>query len=71
MIKYLFFLLILFLTGLKPMVSKAQKAVIIISNPFVGERSEEVVAIAWKDVLAKFPAIDTAIFKAINVATKK
>jgi len=69
--KYLFFLQILFLNVLNPTVSQAQKATISISNPSAGERKEEVVAIAWKEVLAKYPSIDTANFKVINVASKK
>lgn len=71
MIKYLFILLILSLNVLKPTVSKAQKATISISNPSAVEHKEEVVAIAWKDILAKYPIIDTANFKVINTATKK
>ncbi len=71
MIKYLFFSLILPLSVLKPKVLQAQKVSISISNPSFVECQEEVVAIAWKYVLAKYPAIDIANFKVINVATKK
>lgn len=71
MIKYLFFLLILSLNVLEPTVGQAQKATFSISNPSAVERKEEVVAIAWKEVLAKYPTINTANFSVINVATKK
>ena len=69
--KNLFCLLILSLNALNPTVLLAQKATISISNPSVGDRKEEIVAIAWKDVLAKYSSIDTANFKVINVASKK
>lgn len=49
----------------------AQKATVIISNPSSAERKEAVIAIAWKDILAKYPAIDTAAIKITNPATKK
>jgi hypothetical protein len=69
--KNLFCLLILSLNALNWTVLLAQKATISISNTSAGDRKEEVVAIAWKDVLAKYPTIDTANFKVINIVTKK
>ncbi len=59
----------LMLVVAKPVV--AQKATIIISNPSSAERKEAVVAIAWKDILAKYPAIDTAAMKITDLTTQK
>ena len=42
-----------------------------ISNPITVNRKEEVVAIRWDDILTKYPAIDTANFKIVNILTKK
>jgi len=55
----------------KPVIAQNQKAFITISNPTSTERKEEVVAIAWKDILLKYPSIDTSNFKIINNLTKK
>ncbi len=42
-----------------------------ISNPITVNRKEEVVAIRWDDILTKYPALDTANFKIVNILTKK
>ncbi|MEI8112981.1 MAG: DUF4861 family protein [Bacteroidia bacterium] len=44
---------------------------IVISNPISDDRKEEVLAIKWTDILAKYPKIDTANFKIINLKTKE
>ena len=55
----------------KPVIAQNQKAIITVSNPTSSERKEEVVAIAWKDILLKYPSIDTSNFKIINNLAKK
>jgi predicted esterase len=45
--------------------------IISITNPSKTERKDAVVAIAWKDIMAKNPKLDTANFKVIDNATKK
>ena len=47
------------------------KATINLSNPAALERKNEVLAISWSDILAKYPGIDTANFKVIDAKTKK
>ncbi|HKG04826.1 MAG TPA: DUF4861 family protein [Pedobacter sp.] len=42
------------------------KATIILSNPSVADRIDEVMELSWKDIVAKYPDIDTANFKVIN-----
>jgi Domain of unknown function (DUF4861) len=51
--------------------AQARKAAITISNASTLNRQEEVVAIDWKDVIAKYPNLDTANFKVVNQASKK
>ncbi len=45
--------------------------IISITNPSKGERKDAVVAIAWKDLLAKNPKLDAGDFKVIDVNSKK
>jgi len=47
------------------------KASFTITNPSSLERKEEVIAIAWNTVLAKYPAIDTTQLKIVNTSSKK
>lgn len=51
--------------------AQANKTTITISNAAAANRQEEVVAIAWKDIIAKYPKIDTSNFKVMNETTKK
>jgi Domain of unknown function (DUF4861) len=44
---------------------------IAITNPSKTERKDAVVAIAWKDILAKNPKLDTDNFKVVENSTKK
>ena len=44
---------------------------ISITNPSKGERKDAVVAIAWKDIMAKNPKLDRTNFKVIEKSTKK
>lgn len=44
---------------------------VVISNPIPDDRKEEVLAIKWTDILAKYPRIDTANIKIINLETKE
>ncbi len=52
-------------------IAQNQKVIITISNPTLANRNDEVVAIAWKDIVLKYPGIDTSNFKIINHLTKK
>lgn len=47
------------------------KAVITLTNPGNFERKEEVISVSWKDIVSKYPSIDSARFKIINSATGK
>lgn len=68
----LFLLLCLLFSTLPELVSAQSGSVTIsISNPISENRKEELVAIPWSDILAKFPGIDTANFKIVNLLTKK
>ena len=51
--------------------SQPNLVLISISNPISVNRKEEVVAIGWNDILTKYPGIDTANFKIVNILTKK
>ncbi|WP_316839968.1 DUF4861 family protein [Pedobacter gandavensis] len=51
--------------------TKNLKATISIQNPSKQKRTAAVTAIPWQNVLAKFPAIDTANFKVLNAAQKE
>jgi len=51
--------------------AQSYKRVISISNPLPFDRNDEVIAIAWQEILAKYPGIDTANFKIIDIKTKK
>lgn len=54
-----------------PVLAQPNMAVILISNPSPYERKEEEIAIVWKDIITKYPKIDTVNFKIINTITKK
>ncbi|MFA4869901.1 MAG: DUF4861 family protein [Pedobacter sp.] len=47
------------------------KATLTINNPSTMERVNAVVPVSWSNITAKYPKIDTANFKVINVLTKK
>ena len=59
------------LTFPNPCSAQSGKGAILISNPLSFDRNEEVITLAWKDVLSKYSEIDTANFKIINIDTKK
>jgi len=67
------FMLLYFLCIVLPDLASAQSSLVVmaISNPISVNRKEEVVAIAWNDILTKYPGIDTANFKIINIKTQK
>jgi len=50
---------------------KDKKIMFSVVNPALIERKQELVSIAWKDIVSKYPSIDTADFKVINALTKK
>ena len=52
-------------------IGQNQKSIITISNPTSVNRNDEVVSIVWKDIVLKYPGIDTSNFKIINNLTKK
>ena len=54
-----------------PGAAQTVKVTISISNPVSFDRNNEVVPIAWGDIVLKYPGIDTANFKIINIETKK
>lgn len=47
------------------------KAVITINNTSTLKRTDAVVAVDWKLILSKYPAIDTANFKVLNASNKE
>ena len=53
-----------------PFIVRSQ-AVIDISNPTNIKRSEEVVSIAWKEILSAYPGIDSSYFIVFNAVTKE
>jgi len=62
-----------FLLGV-PVLLQAQnknKATVVITNPSKSARLNAVVAINWQDVVSKYPNIDTANFKVINLLTRQ
>ena len=61
-------ILILIFLGLKTALFGQTISII---NPVKTDRKETVVAISWKEILAKNPKIDTANFKVIDDATKQ
>lgn len=61
------FLFSFFLIGLV----SYEQPVIEINNPSSFARHEEVIEIAWAEVLAAYPSIDTSNFKVINNSTKQ
>ena len=67
------FALLLFFCFLfdNPVSAQPNIAVITISNPIPVERRGEVISVAWNDILLKYPKIDTASFKIVNLVTKK
>jgi len=68
----LFILLCLLCSALPKLVSaQSGRVVIAVSNPISENRKEELVAIPWNDILTKFPGIDKANFKIVNLLTKK
>ncbi len=50
---------------------KDKKILFSVSNPSGIERKQELVSISWKNIISKYPSIDTADFKIINTRTKK
>jgi Domain of unknown function (DUF4861) len=62
---------IFFISLLNSGFAQSAKRVISISNPLPSDRKEEIIALEWKDILSKYPGIDTANFKIIDIATKK
>lgn len=54
-----------------PGTAQPVKVIISISNPVSFNRNNELVPIAWGDIILKYPGIDTANFKIINIETKK
>lgn len=63
--KKLFFLLLASF-GL-PLFSQAQKVTISVSNRTTDIRANEIIAIKWTDIVAKYPLIDTGNFKITNL----
>ena len=51
--------------------TQSNKVVISVQNPLPIERNEEVISISWIDIVSRYPSIDTANFKIINIASKK
>ncbi|HMI03752.1 MAG TPA: DUF4861 family protein [Pedobacter sp.] len=47
------------------------KATIVVNNPSGIARTEELVAVDWKDITAKYPGIDTANFKVMDLTGKR
>ena len=47
------------------------KASMTLSNPLNMERNNEIIAVNWSAVLAKYPGIDTANFKVVDANSKK
>jgi len=47
------------------------KVTILITNNADVNFSQQIITVPWKDVLQKYPAIDTANFKVLNTSTKK
>lgn len=61
----------LFIIGFSISSFAQNNATINIRNQSSKDRKEEVVAIKWETILAKFPAIDTANFVVLHAFTKK
>ena len=65
-------ILFIFSIGLQTQFVSAQKKVAIsIQNNSNEIFSERVISVPWKDIINKFPSIDTAKFVVINSVTKK
>lgn len=62
--------LLLFPALYSPVMAQS-KAILTIHNPSAMERTNAVVPVSWKSIVAKYPKIDTANFKVINMSTKK
>jgi hypothetical protein len=62
--------LLLFPSLYSPLMAQT-KATLTINNPLAMERLNAVVPVSWSNITAKYPKIDTANFKVINVLTKK
>lgn len=63
--------LLLVLPGLYAPVMAQTKATITVSNPSKLDRTNAVVPVSWSSIVAKYPRLDTANFKVVNLATKK
>lgn len=62
---------LMLLPGLYAPAMAQTKATLTVNNPSKLERVNAVVPVSWSGVIAKYPQIDTANFKVINVLTKK
>ena len=51
--------------------AQSNSVVITVSNPIPVERKGELISVSWNDILSRYPTIDTANFKIVNVITKK